>query len=101
MVTVKPKIKTIVKDKYGSRKLKNKELLIIRYIAEGLRNKDIANYLNITDYVIRNYVRRMYDKIGMSNRVEAALWYLGHEEQVLKEIKDTYGISLIRLTTGE
>jgi DNA-binding NarL/FixJ family response regulator len=44
-------------------------------VAQGLKNREIASELGIGDHVVRNYLSKIYDKIGVSNRVELALWY--------------------------
>jgi DNA-binding CsgD family transcriptional regulator len=49
-----------------------------------LKNHEIASELGIGAHVVRNYLVAIYDKIGVSNRVELALWYEArrHEGQV-------------------
>jgi hypothetical protein len=44
-------------------------------VAERLKNRDIAEKLGIDQHVVRNYLGVIYEKIGLSNRVELALWY--------------------------
>ena len=44
-------------------------------VAQGLKNREIATLLGIGVHVVRNYLSAVYDKIGVSNRVELALWY--------------------------
>ena len=68
-----------VTDLYGPRILTPKELLITRYVSEGLRNEEIAPLFGVTKHVIKNYMRAIYDKTGMSNRTELALWYVAKE----------------------
>jgi len=53
-------------------------------VARGLKNREIATKLGIGAHVARNYISAIYDKIGVSNRVELALWYEAriHEGQV-------------------
>jgi DNA-binding NarL/FixJ family response regulator len=48
---------------------------VIQLVAQGLKNRDIATELGIGSHVVRNYLSTIYDKIGVSNRVELALWY--------------------------
>jgi len=48
---------------------------VIELVAQGLKNREIAEELGIGEYVVRNYLGKIYDKIGVSNRVELALWY--------------------------
>jgi DNA-binding NarL/FixJ family response regulator len=62
-------------DRYGTRKPSRRQLRVIELVAQGLKNRDIATELGIGDHVVRNYLTKIYDKIGVSNRVELALWY--------------------------
>jgi two-component system response regulator DevR len=48
---------------------------VIELVAEGLTNRDVAERMGITPRVVRNYLVRIYDKVGLSNRLELALWY--------------------------
>ena len=52
-----------------------REHFIIQLVAEGLKNRDIAQSLGTTEHVIKNDLRLIYDKLGLWNRVELALWY--------------------------
>ena len=62
-------------DQYGTPKLSQREVQVIQLVAQGLNNREIAKELGIGQYAVRNYVYKIYDKIGVSNRVELALWY--------------------------
>ena len=48
---------------------------VIELVAEALTNRKVAKAMGITPRVVRNYLVRIYDKIGLSNRLELALWY--------------------------
>ncbi len=52
-----------------------RELKIVELVAEGLKNADIASALGTSEHVVKNQLRSIYDKLGMWNRVELALWY--------------------------
>lgn len=52
-----------------------REDYIIRLVAEGHKNREIANFLGTTEHVVKNDLRVIYDKLGFWNRVELALWY--------------------------
>jgi DNA-binding NarL/FixJ family response regulator len=56
--------------------LTEKELLIVSGVTQGLRNKDIAQQIGTTEQVIKNYLRKIYDKLGLSDRLELALYCL-------------------------
>jgi DNA-binding NarL/FixJ family response regulator len=64
-------------------KLSKKELAIIGCITRGMRNKDIAFQSGTTEQVIKNYLRKVYDTLGVSDRLELALYCLHH--QLLKK----------------
>ena len=57
-------------------KLSPKEMAIITCITQGKRNKEIAYQLGTTEQVIKNYLRKIYDKLGVSDRLELALYCL-------------------------
>jgi len=52
-----------------------RESYIIQRVAEGCKNREIADALGTTEHVVKNYLRLIYDKLGLWNRVELALWY--------------------------
>lgn len=57
-------------------RLSPKEIAIITCITQGKRNKEIAFQLGTTEQVIKNYLRKIYDKLGVSDRLELALYCL-------------------------
>ena len=57
-------------------RLSPKEMAIITCITQGKRNKEIAYQLGTTEQVIKNYLRKIYDKLGVSDRLELALYCL-------------------------
>ena len=59
-------------------RLTPKELRIVALIVQGYKNKDIATELGTTEQVIKNYLRNIYDKIGVSDRLELALFTIHH-----------------------
>jgi DNA-binding NarL/FixJ family response regulator len=62
-------------ERYGTRIPSQREYRIIELVAEGLKNSEVAAVLGTTEHVIKNYLRVIYDKLGLWNRVELALWY--------------------------
>jgi DNA-binding NarL/FixJ family response regulator len=59
-------------------RLTPKELQIVALVAEGCKNKDIANQLGTKEQVIKNYLCSIYDKTGVSDRLELALFTIHH-----------------------
>ncbi|MDE1156262.1 MAG: response regulator transcription factor [Acidobacteriaceae bacterium] len=68
-------------DRVGARvveRLTPKELQIIALVTEGSKNKDIAAQLGTKEQVVKNYLRSIYDKTGVSDRLELALYTVHH-----------------------
>ena len=64
-----------MQNRYGSRTPTDREHKVIELVASGLKNRDVAKEIGTTEHVVKNYLRIIYDKLGMWNRVELALWY--------------------------
>lgn len=62
-------------ERYGNRIPNARELRVIELVAQGLKNPEVAQAIGITEHVVKNYLRVIYDKLGLWNRVELALWY--------------------------
>ncbi len=62
-------------ERYGKRNTNDREQRVIELVAQGLKNRDIASSIGTTEHVVKNYLRVIYDKLGLWNRVELALWY--------------------------
>jgi DNA-binding NarL/FixJ family response regulator len=59
-------------------RLTPKEQQIISGVTQGLRNKEIAQEVGTTEQVVKNYLRKVYDKLGVSDRLELALYCMHH-----------------------
>jgi DNA-binding NarL/FixJ family response regulator len=46
-----------------------------------LKNRDVAQEIGTTEHVVKNYLRVIYDKLGLWNRVELALWYESRRQE--------------------
>ncbi len=57
-------------DAGGMKRLSERELQVVRGIAEGLTNKEIAERLLLSQHTVKNYLFRIYDKLGVSSRLE-------------------------------
>src|SRR3989454_8387125 len=65
----------------GSRpkvQLTPKESLIVSCVTQGMKNKEIAIRVGTTEQVVKNYLRKVYDKLGVADRLELALYCLNH-----------------------
>jgi DNA-binding NarL/FixJ family response regulator len=68
-------------DMVGSRvrdRMTPKEMRIVALIVQGCKNREIAMRLKTTEQVIKNYLRSIYDKTGVSDRLELALFTIHH-----------------------
>ena len=79
--TTAESIESELDDMVGQRvrdRLTPKELKIVALITQGCKNKEIAMRLGTTEQVIKNYLRSIYDKTGVSDRLELALFTIHH-----------------------
>jgi DNA-binding NarL/FixJ family response regulator len=54
--------------------LTRREKTIISYLMLGCRNREIARRLSLTEQTIKNHLRAIYDKVGVSDRLELVLY---------------------------
>jgi len=62
-----------------------KEALIVSCVTQGMKNKEIAQRVGTTEQVVKNYLRKVYDKLGVADRLELALYCLN--SRVLQDAK--------------
>ena len=55
-----------------------KETVIVSCVTQGMKNKEIALRVGTTEQVVKNYLRKVYDKLGVADRLELALYCLNH-----------------------
>jgi len=99
-VQIRQSMVTQAQDAVGARvrdRLTPKEMQIVALIVQGCKNKDIANQLGTKEQVIKNYLRSIYDKTGVSDRLELALFTLHH--RMLAEAAARVG-SLLEMRTA-
>jgi len=60
---------------YGTTKPSPRQEQVIQLVAQGMKNQEVAEALGTTEFCIKNDLRAIYDKLGLWNRVELALWY--------------------------
>ncbi|MGD1022145.1 MAG: response regulator transcription factor [Candidatus Sulfotelmatobacter sp.] len=61
-------------DSGGAAILSKREQDVVRCVAEGLSNREIASSLGLTEHTVKNYLFRIFDKLGVSSRVEVVLY---------------------------
>ena len=54
----------------GMSLLSKRELQVVRCLAEGMTNREIAERLKLSQHTVKNYLFRVFDKLGVSSRVE-------------------------------
>jgi DNA-binding NarL/FixJ family response regulator len=55
-----------------------KESAIVSCVTQGMKNKEIAHRVGTTEQVVKNYLRKVYDKLGVADRLELALYCLNN-----------------------
>jgi two-component system, NarL family, nitrate/nitrite response regulator NarL len=55
-----------------------RETEIISFITQGCMNRDIANALSIREETVKRHLTNIFNKVGMSNRLELALFAIEH-----------------------
>jgi DNA-binding NarL/FixJ family response regulator len=60
--------------------LTEREIAVVTLAVEGLSNREISVQLALTEHTVKNYLFRVFDKLGISNRVELVLFCLCQEE---------------------
>jgi len=58
----------------GLNLLSRREEEVMRLVAEGLGNREVAELLNLSEHTVKNYLFHIFDKLGISNRVELVLY---------------------------
>lgn len=61
-------------DSRGDVILSKREHDVVQCVAEGLSNREIAKRLKLTEHTVKNYLFRIFDKLGVSSRVEVVLY---------------------------
>jgi two-component system nitrate/nitrite response regulator NarL len=64
----------------GMTRLTPRETEVVHLLADGLSTRDISHKLAVCEHTIRNYLSSIYDKLGVSSRVELALYAVARED---------------------
>jgi two-component system, NarL family, nitrate/nitrite response regulator NarL len=78
---------TTSKNQNGWIALTSREQGLVRLVAEGLTNRDISRQLNLSEHTVRNYLFRIFNKVGTSNRIELALYAIHHGQTGQEETR--------------
>lgn len=60
----------------GLERLSRREADVVRLVADGLTNKQISLQLGLSEHTVKNYLFHVFDKLGVSTRVELVLYCL-------------------------
>jgi two-component system, NarL family, nitrate/nitrite response regulator NarL len=75
----------------GMARLTHRERDVVRLVADGMRNQEIALRLSLSEHTVRNYLIRIFDKLGISSRVELVLYaFSGQEGNAAPENSKTF-----------
>jgi DNA-binding NarL/FixJ family response regulator len=69
-----------ITDAKGATLLTKREHSLVDLVAQGLTNRDISRELRLSEHTVRNYLFRIFNKLGTSNRLELALYAINHKE---------------------
>jgi DNA-binding NarL/FixJ family response regulator len=64
----------------GASLLTKREEELVELVAQGLTNREISQQLKLSEHTVRNYIFRIFNKVGTSNRLELALYALNRKE---------------------
>jgi DNA-binding NarL/FixJ family response regulator len=59
-------------------RLTAKEIQVATLVWEGMTNREVAKIIGTTEQVVKNYLRNIFDKLGVWSRLELALYVAGH-----------------------
>jgi two-component system, NarL family, response regulator DegU len=71
-----------VVDANGTKLLTKREEDLLHLVADGLGNRDIARQLSLSENTVKNYMFHIFEKLGISNRVELVLYALSNSNRV-------------------
>jgi DNA-binding NarL/FixJ family response regulator len=73
---------------YGTRVPSPRQHQVIELVAQGLKNSEVAEIIGTSEYVVKNHLRIIFDKLGLWNRVELALWYEARRHESLADARN-------------
>ena len=68
-------------DAKGRVLLSVREAQVVRLVAEGLSNREISQQLSLSEHTVKNYLFKIFEKLGVSTRVELVLYSMARREE--------------------
>ncbi|HVH87007.1 MAG TPA: response regulator transcription factor [Terriglobales bacterium] len=68
-------------DAKGRALLSVREAQVVRLVAEGLSNREISKQLSLSEHTVKNYLFRIFEKLGVDTRVELVLYAMAQRDQ--------------------
>jgi two-component system NarL family response regulator len=68
---IPPHIAQQLAERVGRSPISNRELEILQWVARGMKNREIADRLSISEFTVRNHVISLLEKLGVRDRTEA------------------------------
>jgi DNA-binding NarL/FixJ family response regulator len=75
-VTHVPSLRVV--NAHGVGLLTPREEQVVALVADGFSNREVARELGLSEHTVKKYVFHIFDKLGMSSRVELALYAVSH-----------------------
>jgi len=76
LVTQVPSLRVV--NAKGNTLVTPREEQVVALVAEGLSNREIAQELGLSEHTVKKYLFRIFDKLGISTRVELVLYAVNH-----------------------
>lgn len=70
----------------GKALLSSREQQVVKFVAEGLSNREISRRLELSEHTIKNYVFRIFNKLGISSRVELVLYTTSQQVSAITQV---------------
>ncbi len=70
-----------VKNVLGASILSKREEEVLHLLAEGLSNRELAAALSLSEHTVKNHLFRIFDKLGVSSRMEAVLYAINYRDR--------------------
>jgi DNA-binding NarL/FixJ family response regulator len=70
-----------LQDARGTDLLSRRQEDVVRLVSEGMTNREISQQLGLSEHTVRNYLFRVFDKLGVSTRVELVLYCMQNKQR--------------------